>query len=187
MDFLDRFSKKKYSNTKFDGKPSSGSRVVPCGQTDGHDEANSRFSQNLSKRPNTVNIPQPTAVPTLRRQVSQTHDLNTTSVHLPRHTGFKSFYRGADKSLARPGRKQAQKHVRDARDFNKRETPAVIKFLFLQGKAPQEIHAFLTETLACFIPGRAKDLSAPLYYALSSSSCRHWVIILVILHGVRCK
>jgi len=27
--------------------------------------------------------------------------------------------RSADKSLTRPGRKQAQKHVRDARDFNK--------------------------------------------------------------------
>ena len=27
-------------------------------------------------------------------------------------------YRGADKSLARLGRKQARKHVRDARDFN---------------------------------------------------------------------
>ena len=32
----------------------------------------------------------------------------------------------------------------------------------LQGKAPKEIHAILTETLACFLPGRAKDLSAPL-------------------------
>jgi len=37
-----------------------------------------------------------------------------------------------------------------------------------QGKAPKEIHAILTETLACFLPGRAKDLSAlstvpPLY------------------------
>ena len=64
-------------------------------------------------------------------------------------------YRGADKSLARPGRKQARKHVRDARDFNNIETPAVIK-------APKEIHAILTETLACFLPGRAKDLSAPL-------------------------
>ena len=41
-------------------------------------------------------------------------------------------------------------------------TRAVIKFLFLQGKAPKEIHAILTETLACFLPGRAKDLSAPL-------------------------
>jgi hypothetical protein len=31
-------------------------------------------------------------------------------------------YRGADKSLARPGRKQARKHVRGARDFNNIET-----------------------------------------------------------------
>jgi len=36
-------------------------------------------------------------------------------------------------------------------------------FLFLQGKAPKEIYANLTETLACFLPGRAKDLSAPMY------------------------
>jgi len=28
-------------------------------------------------------------------------------------------------------------------------------------KAPKEIHAILTETLACFLPGQAKDLSAP--------------------------
>jgi len=33
---------------------------------------------------------------------------------------------------------------------------------FLQGKAQKEIHAILTETLACFLPGLAKDLSAPL-------------------------
>jgi hypothetical protein len=71
--------------------------------------------------------------------------------------------RDADKSLARPGRNQARKHVRDARDFNNIETRTVIKFLFLQGKAPKEILAILTETLACFLPGRAKDLSASLY------------------------
>jgi len=71
-------------------------------------------------------------------------------------------YRGADKSLAPPGRKQARKHVREARDFNNIETRAAIKFPFPQGKAPKEIHAILTETLACFLPGRAKDLSAPL-------------------------
>jgi len=66
------------------------------------------------------------------------------------------FYRGADKSLARPGRKQPRKHVRDARDFNNIETRAVIKLLFppLQGKAPKEIHAIMTETLICFLPGR---------------------------------
>jgi len=33
---------------------------------------------------------------------------------------------------------------------------------FLQGKAPKEIHAILTETLACFLLGRAKDFSAPM-------------------------
>ena len=74
------------------------------------------------------------------------------------------LYRDADKSLARPGRKQARKHVRDARDFNNIETRAVVRFFFfLQGKAPKEIHAIQTETIACFLPGRAKDLSAPLY------------------------
>ena len=39
----------------------------------------------------------------------------------------------------------------DARDFNNMETRAVkfffFKFFFLQGKAPKEIHAILTETL----------------------------------------
>ena len=73
------------------------------------------------------------------------------------------MYRFADKTLARPGRKQARKHVRDARDFNKIQMRVVIKFIFLQSKAPKEIHAILTETLASFLPGRTKDLSAPLY------------------------
>ena len=67
-------------------------------------------------------------------------------------------YRGADKSLARPERKPARKHVRDARDFNNIETRAAIKYFFLQGKAPKEIHAILAETLACFLPGRANPL-----------------------------
>jgi len=77
-----------------------------------------------------------------------------------------SLYRGADKSLARPGRKQPRKHVRDARDFNNIGTRVVIMCFFfpLQCKAPKEIHAILTEALACFLPaGRAKDLSATLY------------------------
>ena len=75
-----------------------------------------------------------------------------------------NVYRGADKSLARPGKKQARRHVREARDFNNFETRAVIKCFFsLQVKAPKEIHAILTESLACLLPGRAKNLSAPLY------------------------
>ena len=77
--------------------------------------------------------------------------------------GQQMQYRGADKSLVRPRRKQARKHVKDARDFNNIETRAVIKFFSpCKGKAPKEIHAILRETLACFLPGRAKDLSAPL-------------------------
>jgi len=40
------------------------------------------------------------------------------------------IYRGADTSLARPGRKQSQKHVTDARSFNNIETCAVINFFF---------------------------------------------------------
>ena len=40
------------------------------------------------------------------------------------------IYRGADKSLARPGRKQARKHVREARDFNNIETRNVNFFFF---------------------------------------------------------
>jgi len=74
-----------------------------------------------------------------------------------------SLYRGADRSSVRPGRNRARKHVRDKCNFNNIETRVVINFFFLQGKAPKEIHAILTETLACFLPGRAKDLSARLY------------------------
>jgi len=36
-------------------------------------------------------------------------------------------------------------------------------YFFLQGKAPKEIRGILTETLAFFLPGRVKDLSAPMY------------------------
>ena len=88
-----------------------------------------------------------------------------------------AFVRRADKSLARPGWKQARKPVRDARDFNKMETRAVIKFLFMQGKAPKEMHEILTETLACYLPGRAKDLSAPMYNVL-----RYWRFILLTVY-----
>ena len=39
----------KSSDIKFHENPSSGSRVVPCGRTDGYDEGNSRFSQFCPK------------------------------------------------------------------------------------------------------------------------------------------
>jgi len=38
-----RQSFEKYSDIKFHENPSSGNLVVSCGQTDRHDEANSRF------------------------------------------------------------------------------------------------------------------------------------------------
>ena len=46
------------------------------------------------------------------------------------HEQSQRLYRGADKSLAGPGGKQARKHVRDARDFNNIETRVVTKFFF---------------------------------------------------------
>ena len=57
-------------------------------------------------------------------------------------------------SEACQGRERFQQH-RDASCHQDPPPP--------QGKAPKEIHAILTETLACFLPGRAKDLSAPMY------------------------
>jgi hypothetical protein len=54
--FLQIFEK--ISVIKFHQNPSSGSRVVACGRTDGHDEANSRFSQicdrPLKRRPRDI-------------------------------------------------------------------------------------------------------------------------------------
>ena len=52
--------------------------------------------------------------------------------------------RSAGKSLARPGRKQAWKNVRDARNFNNIETEVVIKnffFLARQGAEGNSQHS----------------------------------------------
>ena len=49
----------------------------------------------------------------------------------------------------------------DARDFNTTETRAVIKFFFLQDKAPKEIHAIMSETLG--------------EHALSYATVKNWV------------
>jgi len=35
----------KYSNIKFNENSSGGSRIIPCGRTERHDKANSRFSR----------------------------------------------------------------------------------------------------------------------------------------------
>jgi len=72
-----------------------------------------------------------------------------------------AYYRGADKSLARPGRKQvgSMSGTRWISTTSRHELSS--SFSFLEGKAPKETHAILTEVLACFLPGRAKELSAP--------------------------
>ena len=95
---------------------------------------------------------------------------------------FSSYTRRADKSLAWLGRKQARKYVRDARDFNNIATRALIKFFSPpQGKASKEIHAILRETLACFLPGRAKDLSAPPVTYLPNTIWTIYVLLSYIL------
>ena len=83
-----------------------------------------------------------------------------------RYESTSSTYRGADKSLARPGRKQAGKQVRGRARFQQHRDAScyqVFFLFFLQGTGPREIHAILTETVACFLPDRAKDLSAHVY------------------------
>jgi len=63
-------------------------------------------------------------------------------------------YRGADKSLARPGRKEARKHVRDARDFNNIETRVAIKSLppARQGAQRNSRHS---DRNICLFPSRS--------------------------------
>jgi len=75
---------------------------------------------------------------------------------------LKFYTQGADKSLARPGRKQARKHVKDARDFNSIETRAVFKFFFPARQGAERNSHHSDRNIRFFLPGRAKDLSAPL-------------------------
>jgi len=68
---------------------------------------------------------------------------------------------GADKSLARPGRKQVT-FLSERREFpsapclaRKKNSMTALVSMLLKSRAS------LTCLRACFIPGRAKDLSAP--------------------------
>jgi len=67
-----------------------------------------------------------------------------------------TLYRGAGKSLDRLGRKQARKHVRDARDFNNIETRAGINFFFFfarQGAEGNSRHSDRNISLFPFLVG----------------------------------
>ena len=55
--------------------------------------------------------------------------------------------------------------------FQKHRDASCHKFFFLQGNTLKEIHAIRTETLACFLPGQAKDLSAPLHEFPKAKMC----------------
>jgi len=90
-----------------------------------------------------------------------------------------ALYRGADKSLARPGRKQAWKHVGDARDFNNIETRAVIKFFFNARQGAEGNSRHSDRTLSCFLPGRAKDLSGTPVYTL-------YIYIYIYIYAQEC-
>ena len=73
-----------------------------------------------------------------------------------------SVSQGAGKSLARPGRETSSEACQGRARFQQhRDASCHQVFFFLQVKEPKEIHAILIETLASFLLGRAKDLSAP--------------------------
>jgi len=72
------------------------------------------------------------------------------------------MYKGADKSLARPGRKQANVSVRMARiSFD--ALPCREKKNLMKARVSMLLksRASLICVLACFLPVRAKDLSPP--------------------------
>ena len=75
------------------------------------------------------------------------------------------YYRGADKSLARPGRKQANVSAGMIWISFRRLAFAEKKRNLMTARVSMLLkpRAFLTFFRACLLPGRAKDLSAPRY------------------------
>ena len=80
------------------------------------------------------------------------------------------LYRGADKSLAQPGRKQANVSVRiawisfGALPYRKKNLMTSCISMLLKSRAS------LTRFRSCFLSGQAKDLSAPRYVKLDGKS-----------------
>ena len=80
---------------------------------------------------------------------------------------------GADKSLARPGRNTLGR-ISGTRAISTTSRRELSSSLFpCKARRRKEIHAILTGTLDCFLPSRAKDLSAPLYYGVSNPGLTH--------------
>ena len=81
---------------------------------------------------------------------------------LTRDSGTK--YRGADKSLARPRRIQVNVSVRmERRSFGALPCRKKKNLLTARVSMLLKPRASLTRFRACFLPGRAKNLSEPLY------------------------
>jgi hypothetical protein len=79
------------------------------------------------------------------------------------------IYRGADKSLARPGRKQANISVRMAWiSFGALSCRKKKNLMTARVSMLLKSRASLTCFRDCLLPGRAKDLSAVRYYLLIS-------------------
>jgi len=111
------------------------------------------------------------AIPALQSS-SQTSSFLSTTVHYTNNWSWYKLpvkfkinkHRVTDKSLARPGRKQANVSVRMAwisfgvLPCRKRNLIIVRVSILLKSRAS------LTCFRACFLPGRAKDISAPRYY-----------------------
>ena len=77
------------------------------------------------------------------------------------------YYRCADKSLARPGRKQANVSVRMAWiSFGALPCKEKIKLMTARVSMLLKSRASVTFFRACFLPGRAKDLSTHRYEPL---------------------
>ena len=84
----------------------------------------------------------------------------------------------ADKSLARPGRKGSMSGASEISTTSRRGRSS--NLFSCKTIRRRKFHAILTETLACFLPGRAKDLSAPLYVGYSCPCL--YVILLHFSH-----
>ena len=80
-----------------------------------------------------------------------------------KHTKHPVYYRGADKSL--PDQEANKLGITSGtRAISTTSRRELLSSTFpCKARSRKKIHAILTETLACFLPGLVKDLSAPLY------------------------
>ena len=102
---------------------------------------------------------------------------------------FAFKYRGADKSLVRPGRKQAQKHDRDARDFNNMETRAVIRFFFFparQGAEGNWRHSDSNKLVSFLVGLRTYQHSCTSLIGTNLSVDLRWFVVVVSVKRVTC-